>query len=449
MSQVLVVEDDPHFAPALVELVEQRELSARAVSTLEEARRALRFAPPQLLLIDLILPDGSGLELLQDLDASADTQIVIMTAHPTVDAAIDSLRARVLDFIVKPIDVTQLHRCLDRAQQLFQAQRTLEGDEALPGFEQLVGDDPAMQEVYGLIKKVAPSDVSVLIQGESGTGKELVAQAIHARSLRAKEPFLSVNCGAVPHELIGSELFGHEKGSFTGAARQHRGFFERAHGGTLFLDEITEMPLDLQVQLLRVLETHRVMRIGGDREIDVNVRIVAATNRDPMAAVEEGQFREDLFFRLAVFPIRLPALRERRHDIPLLANHFLAHLNRFHDRQKRFAPEALHSLAQRPWHGNVRELKNAIQRAFILADDEVIGPHHLPDLANTRPAANVGGLDINVGMPIEEVERQLICATLEHYGGDKPRTASALGISLKTLYNRLKQYDTQKQSKTH
>jgi DNA-binding NtrC family response regulator len=288
-----------------------------------------------------------------------------------------------------------------------------------------------------------------MIQGESGTGKELVAQAIHDYSERRAQPFLGLNCGAISSELIGSELFGHERGSFTGATRQHRGHFERANGGTLFLDEVTEMPLELQVQLLRVLETGKLRRIGGDQEIDVNVRIVTATNRNPQHAINEGKLREGLYFRLAVFPIHMPALKQREGDVALLANYFLIGLNKDEGSHKQFTGEALEWLQRQPWPGNVRELKNVVQHAFIMAEKDItMDCFPKPQVAAPQPRSGInGGLNITIGStPIDEAERQLIYATLKHYNGDKPKAAEALGISLKTLYNRLKQYEDENRS---
>ncbi len=301
-----------------------------------------------------------------------------------------------------------------------------------------------MQRVYDLIGKVAPTDATVLVVGESGTGKELVAETIHELSRRKRGPFLAINCGAVSPTLIESELFGHERGSFTGATQRHRGHFERASGGTLFLDEITEMPIELQVKLLRVLETGMVMRIGGDEPLPTDVRVVAATNRSPQQAVADGRLREDLYYRLNVFPISLPPLREREGDVTLLAQHFLATLNEAEGTRKRLGAATLERLERSDWPGNVRELKNAVQRAFIMAEGE-INAGCLPDDLGVPVVAATVPVDgaspaLAVGTSLGEAERQLIEATLEHYKGDKKKTAEVLGISLKTLYNRLNQY---------
>ncbi|MFC4158415.1 sigma-54 interaction domain-containing protein [Chitinimonas lacunae] len=308
-------------------------------------------------------------------------------------------------------------------------------------FGRLYGASPAMLQVFKLIERVAPSDASVMIVGESGCGKELVAQTIHEMSQRANRPFVALNCGALPANLIEAELFGYEKGAFTGANKTHQGFFERAEGGTLFLDEITEMPLEMQVRLLRVLETGRFNRVGGDREIACDVRVVAATNREPLQAVHDGHLREDVLYRLAVFPIELPPLRERGDDVVLLANRFLEMFNQQYGTDKYFAPDVEELLAEHRWPGNVRELKNCIQRAYIMAEDEV----HIDTLTPLRPAPcassrNANVLEFEVGVSIEEAERRLIFATLDRFQGNKRRTAQVLGVSLKTLYNRLNEY---------
>ncbi len=298
-----------------------------------------------------------------------------------------------------------------------------------------------MQHVYSLIQRVAPTDASVFVTGESGTGKELVAQTIHEMSARRARPCIAVNCGSLSPTLIESELFGHEKGSFTGADRRRLGYFERADGGTLFLDEITEMPLDLQVKLLRVLEVGAVTRVGATEATRVDVRILAASNRDPAEAVAQNALREDLFYRLNVFPIHLPPLRERGADVSLLAQHFLDQVNARQGSAKRFAPGALAAMQAAAWAGNVRELKNVVERAAILADD-LIDRDDFPTLkrADLIPERDESLLRVKVGSPLAEVERRLILATLDALGGNKSRAAETLGVSLKTLYNRLNMY---------
>ncbi len=301
----------------------------------------------------------------------------------------------------------------------------------------LHGGSPAMRQVYRMIERVAPTDSIVIVLGESGAGKEVVAHTLHEKSRRSGGPFVAVNCGALPPNLIEAELFGHERGAFTGAVRSHRGYFERAAGGTLFLDEITEMAPELQVRLLRVLETGRFTPVGGDTEVAADVRVVAATNRDPARAVREGRLREDLMYRLAVFPILLPPLRARGEDGVLLAERFLDALNRKDGTAKRLSAASLERIRRHPWPGNVRELQNAVQRAFILGDEAL---EVEPGTALAAGGAHGDGLQFAVGTPIAEMEREAIHATLARYEGDKRRCAELLGISLKTLYNRLAQY---------
>jgi DNA-binding NtrC family response regulator len=317
--------------------------------------------------------------------------------------------------------------------------------------ESLLGSSAAMQEVFRLIERVGPTEASVLLTGESGSGKELAARMIHEHSARRNQPFIAINCGAIPAGLIEAELFGYEKGSFTGAVRAHAGVFERAHGGTLLLDEVTEMPLEMQTRLLRVLESRKFYRVGASTEYGCDVRVIAATNRCPLTAVQAGQLREDLLYRLAVFPIDMPALRSRGDDVELLATHFLSELNAQAVTQKRLSAQARMTLKQHSWPGNVRELKNCIERAFILGDSIL---ELAPLLQNSfRAADHAAGneqasaseydrerLDIRVGSRIYDMERSLIEATLDYFKGNKRRAADALGCSLKTLYNKLNGY---------
>jgi two-component system response regulator HydG len=323
----------------------------------------------------------------------------------------------------------------------------------MPAVETFLGSSAAMQEVFRLIERVGPTEASVLLTGESGSGKELAARMIHESSARRGKPFIAINCGAIPPGLIEAELFGYEKGSFTGAVRAHAGVFERAHGGTLLLDEVTEMPLEMQTRLLRVLESRKFYRVGASTEYSCDVRVIAATNRCPLTAVQAGQLREDLLYRLAVFPIDLPPLRSRGNDVELLANHFLSELNAQAMTQKRLSAHARMTLMQHSWPGNVRELKNCIERAFILGDSVLeLAPliqnaaRGADQGASGEPAANNGyardreRLDIRVGSRIYDMERSLIEATLDYFKGNKRRAADALGCSLKTLYNKLNGY---------
>ena len=450
MAEALLIDDDVSFQAALAELVRAEGFSVETAASLGEARAFLGEHTPDLALVDLKLPDGSGLELLREIDSSVATEIVLITGHATVDSAVEALRSGASDYLTKPVDIPRLKSVLAnvvRRRELREEIESLRGTlRSLGHFGPLIGASPAMQAVYDMVARVAPTDATVLVQGESGTGKELVAQTLHQLSRRRKEPFVALNCAAVSPQLIESELFGHERGSFTGAARTHKGYFERAEGGTLFLDEISEMPIELQVRLLRVLETGTVARVGGESELKVDVRVVAATNREPEHAVADGRLREDLLYRLSVFPIRLPALRERAGDVELLVRAFLAELNAAQGTRKGISRAALELLQGHQWPGNVRELKNALHRAFILADEE-IEPGHIPLLRaqlpnGSEPEAPVAGgmVQLRVGCPLAEAERRLILATLHEQGGNKEKTAKTLGIRLKTLYNKLNKY---------
>jgi DNA-binding NtrC family response regulator len=445
-ADALVIEDDPPTLRALSTLVEIEGFSVRRAATVAEARRELERSRPVVVLCDVVLPDGKGMEILEQLREDSGTEVILITGNASVDTAVEALRLGAYDYLVKPLDESRLKALLanlSRTRELREEVSALRHElRRLGRFGAMVGTSPAMQRVYDLIEKGAPSDASILLTGESGTGKELAAATIHALSRRRAKPFVAVNCGAVASSLIESELFGHEKGAFTGATRRHQGFFEQADGGTLLLDEITEMPPELQVKLLRVLETGTLQRVGGSAQIAVDVRIVAASNRDPEQAVESGDLRRDLFYRLAVFPIRMPPLRERGGDLELVATHILEQLAKPEGKVVRLSPRALEVMQSYPWPGNVRELRNALQRAFILSDS-VIQPDALPpEITGDRPVLRNGasGLEVRVGMSIAEVERLLIAATLEEVGGSKKRAADVLGVSLKTLYNRLREY---------
>ena len=442
MPHVLVVDDDVNTREALKEIAIGEGFTAAAAGSIREAQMQILRQRPDVVLIDIKLPDGSGMDLFNDFESRATTEIVLITGHASVETAVEALRLGAADYLTKPINFRRLKGLLSRvprAVDLKEEIGVLRSElRRLGHFGQMLGASPPMQQLYNHIARVAPTEATVLLLGESGTGKELAAQTIHELSLRQKHPFLPVNCGAISPQLIESEIFGHEKGSFTGADRQHKGYFERANGGTLFLDEITEMPIELQVKLLRVLETGSFMRIGGNQEIDTDVRVIAASNRDPEQAVADGKLRLDLYHRLNVFPLRIPPLRERIGDLELLAQHFLDELNKAHGTKKVLSPEGLSSLANYHWPGNVRELRNYMQRAFILSDDVIDAAALAPVLTSQ---SSVGlTLAIPVGTSLADVDRKLIYATLDLCGGVKKRAADILGISLKTLYNRLEEY---------
>ena len=456
MGHALIVEDDADSASMMAALVGAQGFSAATARSLRDARMQLALQQPDVVLLDLRLPDGNGMTLLDDPDLMGNSEVVFMTGHASLETSIQALRYGAADYLIKPVSAKQLQSILSRVTRpsVLRAEvDSLNEDLQRTGrFGHLVGGSEPMRRVYEQIARVSGTSVTVFITGESGTGKELVARTVHDLSRRRSRPFLAVNCGAISPNLIESEIFGHERGSFTGAERQHQGFFERAHGGTLFLDELTEMPPALQVKLLRVLETGTFMRVGSTTPQETDVRVIAATNRDPAQAVASGALREDLFYRLNVFPVELPPLRHRREDLPLLTSHFLQDIGQREGAFKRATPAALERLAQYRWPGNVRELRNVLQRAYVMAAGPEIGDQWLPrdvlaepavaPAASTpaSPAAAGTTLQVAVGTPLAAVERQVILATLEHYGHQKERTAAALGVSLKTLYNRLKEY---------
>jgi len=437
MLRALFADDDVDFLHGVAEVAAGEGFAVTGARSLSEAREHLAKGPVDLVLIDLVLPDGDGIALLRELKETTRSDVILVSGVATVDSAIEALRLGALDYLTKPLDNRRLKAVLAhvlRLRSLKDEVGTLRGElRKLGRFGQVIGVSPAMQKVYDLMIKVAPTNATVFITGESGTGKELVARTIFDLSDRRGKPFLPVDCGSIPGNLIESELFGHERGSFTGATQLRRGYFERAAGGTLFLDEITEMPIELQVKLLRVLESGHLVRVGGEEHVPVNVRLIAASNRGPQEALREGKLREDLYYRINVFPILLPPLRDRDGDAVLLADQFLDVLNAEQGTSKRLSPGAYDRIRAYSWRGNVRELKNELQRAFIMYDGEIelsdLGAGHGPAL----PPIEVGG-------SIKASERQLILATLEQHGGDKKAAARVLGISLKTLYTKLNLY---------
>ncbi|MEJ8569157.1 sigma-54-dependent transcriptional regulator [Elongatibacter sediminis] len=435
MAHVLIVDDESAFADGLAEYLEVKGHSASAVGTLADARDAVSGRVPDVVMLDLMLPDGSGLELLDSLADEQPKRIVIMTGHSGVKSLIGGMAGQGVTYLKKPIEPRDVSGIL---ATLGDDSPPAEADSNGAGtghFGLLLGESEAMQSIYDQIRRVGTTDSTVLVQGESGTGKELVAEAIHRVSGQTG-PFVPVNCGGLSRDLVSSQLFGHEKGAFTGADQRHAGFFERAKDGTLFLDEITEMPLETQTHLLRVLETRKVLRLGSEREIPVNARLIAATNRNPAEAVGDGELREDLYFRLRVFPIELPPLRERKGDVRLLAHHFLTELNEQNGTAKQFSDTALDRLEKHLWPGNVRELKHTVHRAYILAESDVV---ETPDRFDEDLPGGIEG--ISVGRSIADVEKDLILSTVEHFKGDKKAAAAVLGVSLKTLYNRMKSYE--------
>lgn len=444
MPHALLVDDDEKAALKVSDVFRRQGFSVDVADSRRSARDNLLRQVPEIMLLNVELggEKKSGLRIIEDIDLSTITEIYLMSSEPSLETARIGMQLGASDYFTRPIDIDTLKERLESYKQsLKKSQR--ENSVHASGRGLLVGESPPMQKLYRLLRKVAGSEVAVMLVGETGTGKELCARTIHELGKNKDASFIAINCGAISPELMESELFGHIKGAFTGATRNHRGVFERASGGTLFLDEVTEMPADLQVKLLRVLETKKVVRVGDEREINVDCRIISSTNRDPEEAISEGILREDLYYRLAQFPLRVPSLRERGSDIPLLARFFLSSLNDESGSSKRFSDKVVESLSVHTWPGNVRELRNVVQRAFILAG-EVIELEDLPGDIPGSHKADGEYLRIHVGCTLAEAERRIIFATLEACEGDKKQTARTLGISVKTLYNRLKAYGFRK-----
>lgn len=441
---MLVVEDDAGLRPALEESMARRGFEVVGVPTVREGIRFLGEHHVAIVLLDLHLPDGTGIEVLTAArDIDPEISVIVMTAFPEVRTAIRAMKEGAADFVIKPFELAALHLAVDRVVELRSLRRSVrrldQERRVRRGGSELIGESPVMSHLRTQIEQVAPVDAGVLIVGRTGTGKELVAEAIHRRSARAGLPLVTVNCSAFTDTLLESELFGHEKGAFTDARTSRAGYFEMADGGTLFLDEISEMKPELQAKLLRVVEGHPFRRVGGQREISANVRVIAATNRDLQDRIRAGLFREDLYFRLNVFRIDVPALRERGDDIVRLARHFLersaASLRRG---PLRFTAEAENLLLRFEWPGNVRELRNVVERAAIVCEGEEVTPAALPremQVANAiqRAMAAPGSFPT-----LEEVEQRYISNVVDALSGNLSDAARVLGISRNTLKARLR-----------
>ncbi|MFN8176901.1 MAG: sigma-54 dependent transcriptional regulator [bacterium] len=449
---VLVVDDDESIRKGLQRVLSAEGYAVDVAADAETAWRRVVSSLPDLVITDLNLPGRNGMEFIADVqERGIETTLVVLTGHGSIDSAVEATRRGVYDYLVKPIDrerlTTVVRKALERSslrkEVLHLRREMLRGGR----FEEMIGKAPSMVEMYRLIEQVAPSTASVLITGESGTGKELVARTIHRLSPRAAARLVAINCAAIPATLLESEIFGHEKGAFTGATSARAGCFELAHGGTLFLDEIGEMPTDLQTKLLRVLEDGMVRRVGGSTETKVDVRVLAATNVPIETLLTKGTFREDLYYRLNVFTVHLPPLRERPGDVALLAGHFLAEFARENSKALTgFTDEALDLITQHGWPGNARELRNVVQRAAILCSEGEIQARHLPEALRkprVRVVAQEGNdtsLHITVGTSLDDAERELVMRTLAACEGNKTKTAAVLGISPKTLYAKLRLY---------
>jgi len=465
--RVLIVEDDPAQRTGLSQLVTGWGFIVSAAPDGEAALAQVMASPPDVILSDLVMPKMGGLDLLRALSQQEhDITVLILTAQGTVDTAVEAIRLGAYDYVAKPIDPQRLRILLDqvserhaRQQEVTVLRRQLREHGR---FGTMIGTSVAMRQVYQLVEQAAPTGASVLITGESGTGKELVAQTLHRLSPRAARPFVPINCAAIPEALLESELFGHEKGAFTGAITRRQGSFELADRGTLFLDEVAEMTPATQAKLLRVIQERIVRPVGGEREKAIDIRIIAALNVDPLEAVRQGKLREDLYYRLNVFAVQLPPLRDRLEDLPLLAQAFVTEFAKeLNKTVLGVSEEALAELRAHSWPGNVRELRNVMERATIVARGQFITPNDLVGfgtslsggrVASERPPvsafAPVGATadkppvpplphSLVPGMTVDEAERQLIAITLAHTGGNKTKAAALLGISLKTLHNKL------------
>jgi len=444
---VLVIDDEPAVREVLRMRIEGWGYGVLTAGDATEAERVLAEGAPDVIITDVVLPGCSGVEFLARLQESGGKRppVIVITAHGNIEVAVEAMKLGARDFLTKPLDYGKLRALLavEEAELSHRSElRELELRLARgTGPGRLIGESRAMREVFQVIEMLASSGASAILTGESGTGKEVVARVIHELSDRRAGPFIAINAAAIPEGLIESELFGHEKGAFTGAVQSRPGCFEQADGGTLFLDEIGDMPLSLQPKLLRILEEGRTRRLGGSRDIGFDVRVLAATNRNPADAVRNGLLREDLYYRLNVFEIELPPLRERPGDIPLLAHHFVQQFREKH----RMPVEGLRSqtvalLEAYPWPGNVRELRNVIERAVIVARSGWIEPAHLPPYLRGNPEGGEPTITLPVGISAAEAEKQLILKTLEYVGNNKAEAARRLGLDVKTIRNKLRAY---------
>jgi DNA-binding NtrC family response regulator len=444
-AHILVVDDEINIRGALVTMLGKKGHQVRGVATAEEGLVQLEAAPAELVITDLRMPGIGGMEFLCRLkDTWPDTEVVVMTAYGSIDTAVEAMRLGAYDYLTKPIDRERfpivVDKALERHALTTENKQLRDRLETRTRFDQMVGESEPMQRVYSLVEMVADSDVTVLLTGESGTGKELISRAIHHKSPRADGPFITLNCGALPDNLFESELFGYEKGAFTGAMATKMGRFELADGGTLLLDEVGELSLKSQVDFLRVLETKEFRRLGGTKLLRVDTRIIAATNRNLEEAVKQGDFREDLYYRLNVVPIRLPPLRDRADDVPLLVDRFLAECSAQHHREpKDVSREAMRLLRLYGWPGNIRQLRNLMERLVVTVKDSMIQPEHLPEeIQASKEDART--MVVTLGTSLDQLEREVIQRTLTEITNHREKAAKLLGISLRALQYKIKEY---------
>ncbi len=455
MANFLIIEDQPAQRSALEEFLgglgKKGEHVVYAAPDLEIARTVLADRPVDIVVSDLMLPDGESIELLREVRAARgrDIPFLILTGQPSIETAIEAIRQGATDYLLKPVDLTLLKKKIEallETQQLRVENKQLKQRIASAFHtENVIGNSEALRQALDKLRQIAPADVTVLIEGESGSGKELIANLIHENSPRAGKAFVKVNCGALTKSILESELFGAVKGAYTGAERDRPGYFEAANGGTIFLDEIAEMDLESQVRLLRVLEEREVVRIGSTRPIPIDVRIIAATNRRLLEAVDRGEFREDLYYRLAVIRMFLPPLRERSEDIPLLFNHFVTQFNdRYGKSVTGLAPDLLDFFKAYDWPGNIREFRNVLEGMVVLATDDILQKTDLPPEMLRVPQRQTGKRlsdNITPGVSLEDYEKAIITKNLLYHHGNREKTAASLGISERTLYRKIKDFN--------
>ncbi len=471
MATILIIDDNPTNRDTYDDILTSDGHSCLTASSGEEGLAKLTAAIVDVVLCDLKLPNLDGLGTMELAhEKHPGLPWVLITGHGNEETAVSAIKQGAFNYLTKPVDLSRLRATLESATRLASTTRENQALRKELGFDEaldrIIGTSAAIKNVKAMIRQVASADTTVLIEGESGTGKELIADAVHALSKRSSLPYIKINTAAIPHDLIESELFGHEKGSFTGAIQQKKGKFEACDNGSLFLDEIGEMPLDAQVKLLRVLQDGRFHRVGGTQELNTDVRLICATNRNLKEEVLENNFRMDLYYRLNVITIRVPPLRERREDIPVLTTFFIDRFNNKHGGNKTASDELLQVVRRQDWHGNVRELENTLEKCYILSLGSVIGAEHItsdnweaptsptavpsahPQVPQASPASqdpatnSLNDIQTLIGLPLDEVERRHILATLDHCNGNKSKAARLLQIGLKTLYRKLEKYGT-------
>jgi len=445
LTEILVADDDASSREVIVEVLDREGYKVAVASSGREALSKIEKSEYDVIVTDLVMPEVDGMKILETARSKElPAEVIMLTGFGSVETAVEAMKRGAYQYLNKPINIKELREVVRKALE----KRSLARDnivlrksvEERYGFDKIVGQSQAMNEIFSKIRQIAPTSATVLLTGQSGTGKELIAHAIHLNSPRKNKPFLAFNCGALVESLIESELFGHEKGSFTGAVSERKGYFELADGGTLLLDEIGDMPIHTQVKLLRVLETHSFFRVGGTKNIDVDVRVIAATNKNLEELMTEGKFREDLFYRLNVVALNIPPLSSRREDIPLLADTFLKELNHRHSRKiKGFSKDVLDAMTAYIWPGNVRELKNLVEKLVIITEKDTIEISDLPvNIAGSLAIIGKSGFYFPEGMTMDEIEETAIRIAIERNKGNKKQAADSLGMSLRTFYRKIK-----------